>query len=82
MLTWSVGASTLGISSRQLRRLRHRYADSGLDGLADGRGRSRVRSSLDVSKRMKALKGGESTHHYPMRCCPWKAKGVYEEKQT
>ena len=40
-LTWSQAAQICGVSERQMRRLRERYDEFGLEGLRDGRGRRR-----------------------------------------
>lgn len=59
-INWVQAAQVMGITTRQLRRIRKRYADKGRAGLADGR-KTRVRKkriSEAMARRMCELKAG------------------------
>lgn len=57
-ITWIQAASILGISDRQMRRLKRRYETSGFDGIRDQRGKTprRKRIPLKLIERICALK--------------------------
>lgn len=84
-MTWQQAAQVLGITARQLRRVRKRYTAKGKKGLEDGRrGRPRKKQiAKGTAERMCELKSGKYEefsikHFYEIACEKHGLKASYE----